>query len=415
VAEASKTFDEKQEKLKSIIRKLHEGSTVDEVRKDFERFIKNVSPEEIATVESSLIREGLPVEEVQRLCDVHARVFDAALKRYKNSKKLPGHPVYTYIEENRALSKLLKKIRQLVRQAEKKKGEIKSQLLAELGNLKLVEFHYARKENQLFPFLEKASFTGPSKVMWGKHNENREKLKAFEKAVTGDDWRNLKRIFTTLSQALSTMIFLEERILFPTSLRKLSDEQWIEIRQGEPEIGYAWIKPGNLWDASLARKKLARMKKTEGSTDMSPAVDEADIPKGVGIALDTGLLTREQINLMLKNLPIDVSFVDENDRVQYYSQNKERIFPRSPGVIGREVQNCHPPKSLAIVNKIIESFRKKEKSSAEFWINLSGKFIYIRYLPVYDDEGAYKGVLEVSQDVTAIRGLQGEKRLLDWE
>ncbi len=396
----------KQEQLKGIIRKLHEGKTADDVKKEFEKFVKDVSPEEIAAVESALIREGLPVEEVQRLCDVHAAVFDAALKRYKSSKKMPGHPVYTYLEENRALERLLKKMQPLVAQAEKKGNEVKSQLNHELENLKLVDLHYQRKENQLFPFLEKASFTGPSKVMWGKHNEIREKLKAFEQTVSNGDWKNVRRSFGTVSLALRNMIFLEEKILFPTSLRKLSEDVWIEIKNGEPDIGYAWVKPATLWDASLAKKKLALRE----SLAAAPKTNES----AGGIVLETGNLTRDQVNLLLKNLPVDVSFVDENDRVLYYSQNRERIFPRSPGVIGRAVQDCHPHKSVEIVNRILDSFRKKEKDVAEFWITHSGKFIHIRYVPLYDDAGDYKGVLEMSQDVTSIRGLEGERRLLDW-
>jgi len=133
------------------------------------------------------------------------------------------------------------------------------------------------------------------------------------------------------------------------------------------------------------------------------------------LTLDTGLLTAEQINLLLKHLPVDVSFVDENDRVAYYSQTEDRIFPRSPGIIGRTVQNCHPSKSVHIVNKMLDEFRAGRKDSSEFWIQMKGKFIHIRYFAVRDSMGSYKGTLEVSQDVTSIRGLEGEKRLLDWD
>ncbi|HCM29157.1 MAG TPA: hypothetical protein DIC34_21915 [Treponema sp.] len=126
-------------------------------------------------------------------------------------------------------------------------------------------------------------------------------------------------------------------------------------------------------------------------------------------------MTGEQIDLMLKALPVDVSFVDEFDRVLYYTDAADRIFPRSPAVIGRDVSNCHPPKSVAIVHRILEAFRKKEKTEAEFWIEMGGKFIHIRYFPVYGSGGEYKGVVEVSQDVTAIRALQGQRRLLDWD
>jgi hypothetical protein len=207
------------------------------------------------------------------------------------------------------------------------------------------------------------------------------------------------------------MIFMEEKILFPTALKKLSERKWAEIRRGEGEIGYAWIKPGNLWDPSVVIAATAAKEpgKAQGSVDAGPgAADSGEIP------LDVGSLSPEQINLMLRNLPIDMTYVDENDRVRYYSQGRERIFPRSPAVVGREVQNCHPPQSVHVVEKILESFKRKEKDSAEFWLTLGGRFIHIRYFALYDREGAYQGVVEVSQDVTDIRALKGQKRLLDW-
>lgn len=192
------------------------------------------------------------------------------------------------------------------------------------------------------------------------------------------------------------MIFMEEKILFPTALRKLPDDTWKKIRRGENEIGYAWIKPGSLWDPDVIPTEPAPQRPTDD------------------IELSVGRLLPDQIDLMLRNLPLDVTYVDENDRVRYYSQGKERIFPRSPGIIGREVQNCHPPKSVHIVQKIVDDFKNRRRSEAEFWIQMGGKFIHIRYFPMFDKD-VYRGVLEVSQDLTPLRELQGEKRLLDDE
>jgi DUF438 domain-containing protein len=282
---------------------------------------------------------------------------------------------------------------------------------AVLEELKDVEIHYRRKENQLFPYLEQVEFTGPSKVMWGKHDEIRQQLREFENAYREEDWRGFTAAGKTLLRAVRRMIFMEEKILFPTALKKLSEGQWAEIRRGEGEIGYAWIQPGNLWDPSVVIAATAAKEpgKAQSSVSAGPgAGDSGEIP------LDVGSLSPEQINLMLRNLPIDMTYVDENDRVRYYSQGRERIFPRSPAVVGREVQNCHPPKSVHVVEKILESFKRKEKDTAEFWLTLGGRFIHIRYFALYDQQGAYRGVVEVSQDVTDIRELKGQKRLLDW-
>ena len=423
----------RQQQLKEIVKDLHEGSDIKAVQKRFAQLIRNVSPEEIAQMEQALITEGVPVDQVQKICDVHVQVFEQALERRKKTKVLPGHPVHTYLQENKALRRILKRLRPLLKQVPR--GARSREFEAVLEELKDVEIHYRRKENQLVPSLEQVEFTGPSKVMWGKHDEIRQQLREFENAYREEDWRGFTAAGKTLLRAVRRMIFMEEKILFPTALKKLSEGQWAEIRRGEGEIGYAWVQPGNLWDPSVviaasAAKELgkARGPVTTGA-EADPAAEEAAGPgsgpgrvsgKGRGtegpadIPLDVGALSPEQINLMLRNLPIDMTYVDENDRVRYYSQGKERIFPRSPAVIGRAVQNCHPPKSVHVVEKILESFKRKEKDTAEFWLTLGGRFIHIRYFALYDQQGAYRGVVEVSQDVTDIRELKGQKRLLDW-
>jgi DUF438 domain-containing protein len=409
----------RQQQLKEIVKDLHEGSDIKAVRKRFAELIRNVSPEEIAQMEQSLIAEGVPVEQVQKVCDVHVQVFEQALGRQKKSKVLPGHPVHTFLQENKALRKILKRMRLLLKQVPR--GVRGEEFLRVLEELRGVEIHYRRKENQLFPYLEQVEFSGPSKVMWGKHDQIRTQLRELENAYRQEDWGRFSTTGRGLLRAIRRMIFMEEKILFPTSLKKLSERQWAEIRRGEGEIGYSWIQPGNLWDPSvvIAGSMARELGKAQGSraaaTDEdAPPVAAPGAEASGEIPLDVGALIPQQINLMLKNLPIDVTYVDENDRVLYYSQGRERIFPRSPAVIGRAVQNCHPPNSVHVVEKILESFKRKEKDTAEFWLTLNDRFVHIRYFALYDQEGAYRGVVEVSQDVTDIRALKGQKRLLDW-
>ena len=255
--------------------------------------------------------------------------------------------------------------------------------------------------------LETKKFTGPTKVMWGKHDEIREMIRNIDNLINNQTWCELSKKTKSLSSAIKKLIFLEEKILYPTSAKKLNIHEWADIKLGEPEIGYAWVKPSNLWDAQLAKVvqsvPIDKQKKT--------VISQKDQSK---IKLSQGLLTAEQIDLLLKNLPVDITFVDENDKVCYYSDTKDRIFPRSPAIIGREVQNCHPPKSVHIVEDIVKKFKAKKKDVAEFWIQMDGKFIYIRYFPIHDKNGAYKGVVEVSQEVSYIKKLEGERRLLDW-
>lgn len=390
MGEAMGNNKEKEDRLREIVRDLNEGTDIRKVKKRFDKLIRNISPEEIANVEQSLINEGVPVEQVQKLCDIHVQVFDEALKKQRRTKVLPGHPVHTYRQENKELKKRIRLL----------KGSFNSDFLNKLKDVKMIELHYIRKENQLFPFLESVGFTGPSKVMWGKHDEIRTMLREIEELFQQGDITILRSRTRELIKALKNMVFMEEKILFPTSLRKLPDRAWSDIRKGEASIGYCWIEPGNLWDVNLLK---------DSDTKSEPDIDRND-----KIPLDTGELTSFQINLLLKNLPFDVTYVDENDKVAYYTEGKERIFPRSPGIIGRDVSNCHPPKSVNVVEKIVEALKKGEKEQAEFWIQMNGMFIHIRYFPLFDDKGNYKGIIEVSQEVAGIRSLEGERRLLDW-
>jgi DUF438 domain-containing protein len=392
---------EKQEELKQIIRELHDGVPAEKLQKRFRTIIKDM--------ENALIQKGFPPEEIQKLCDVHAQVFEKALSKVGKPKKIPGHPLHTLVQENRETKKILKRLSRLVKKLKKTSpGESDiADFVSEFNRLKEIEKHYLRKENQLFSVLEEKNFMGPSKVMWGKHDEIREDLKKTDSLLQDKNWEKFFQQFKKVASAIKKMIFLEEKILYPTSARKLSTVDWARIKKGEGEIGYAWITPSNLWDAELA-KSLNAEEKTPDTTS------EQGEPEEGKIWLEEGALTREQLILLLKNLPVDITFVDENDRVCFYSANADRIFPRSPAVIGREVQNCHPPKSVHIVSEIVQSFKEKTKDVAEFWIQKDNLFIHIRYFPVYDDSGAYKGVVEVSQEVAGIRALEGEHRILDW-
>ncbi len=416
MSELIQNNENKQEELKNIVKDLSEGSDIKSVQKQFKKIIENVSPEEIAAMEQSMIDGGVPFEHVQSLCDVHVKVFEDTLSKQKTKKPLPGHPVHTYREENKRLRKLIRSIKREAGKAVKKQ-DIDS-FLKVFNELKKVEIHFQRKENQLFPFLETVNFTGPSRVMWGKQDEIRVMLKGIDASIISKDLSNLKQQIRKLTRALTGMIFMEEKILFPTALRKLPERAWIDIRKGENEIGYAWIKPGNLWDPDIIKtvegsafdKLLAESEKIREEREAGEKAETGNRK----LPLQVGEMSLKQINLMLGSLPFDISFVDENDTVLYYSRGSERLFPRSPGIIGRKVQNCHPPKSAHIVQAIVDSFRNHEKTEAEFYFQMKDIFAHIRYFPVYDKDNIYRGVVEVSQDISTIRKLEGEKKLLNW-
>lgn len=368
---------DRKEAIKQLILDLHAGKELKKLKTRFNEVLGDVSSNEIALIEQQLIDEGdLTVEEITMLCDLHVGIFEDALSQHDDLDTVEGHPVHTYLEENKIAKALIKKIRA-------------SPSDEDIEELSKIIIHYTRLQNQLFPALEKKQFTGPSQVMWAKHNQIRELFKSTSKENMDD-----------LLNSVEDMTTKEEKILFPTSLEKLTISDWITVRKGEEEIGYAWLEDVKPW------------------SPVTPAdIHQIDKEKPVSekLNLDTGILSLLQTNLILKHLPIDISFIDENDTLLYYSNTEERIFPRSPGVIGRKVQNCHPPKSVHIVNQILDAFKDGTQDTAEFWIQMNGKFIHIRYFAVKDDSGKYQGTLEVSQDITEIKTLEDNKRLLSWK
>jgi len=397
--DAPATREERIQALKEIIEFLHAGGDLAEARRRFAAAVKDVEASEIAEMEEALIRGGLPVAEVQRLCDVHVSAFRLALDEHEEVEAPPGHPVHTYQAANQRITELAERLAALARTEESAPPDFAEaeQVMDALGG---VENHYRRKENQLFPLLERHGITGPSKVMWGVHDEIRAEMKRVRAAIREQDAATFRTAATALSRSLIEMVYKEEKILFPLAMETLSDAEWAELRRGEDELGYVLAQPAAPWPP-------------EGAPGAPPESRPAG-PAGA-LRLETGVLSLEQIELLFAHLPVDLTFVDETDTVRFYSEGGKRIFPRSPAVIGRKVQNCHPPKSLDVVTRILDTFRDGSRDTAEFWIRLEGRLIHIRYFAVRDAKGAYRGCLEVTQDVTEIQKLEGERRLLDWE
>jgi DUF438 domain-containing protein len=396
---------ERMETLKNIIRGLHEGKAVEEQKAEFARLLGEVSAAEIAEMEQSLIAEGLPEEEIKKLCDVHVQVFAEQFEGGEPVSVPAGHPVDTFQKENAAIGLVIDRMRPILADIAAPPDEAAGQKwLRELGNeleeLAKIDYHYLRKENQLFPVLEDHGISGPSKVMWALHDDIRDMIKGVRKDIEAGNLEAVAADGLVMVTAVDDMIYKEENILFPMALETLSDADWGRVYRGGEEIGFTLMVPDTEW--APAEGIIAEMPPAKFGGGEAP------------IWLSTGGLTLKQLDLILTSLPIDMTFVDADDKVQYYSAGPERIFPRSPGIIGRSVQNCHPPDSVDIVQKILDSFRTGEKDTAEFWLELGGKFIHIRYWAIRDEDGIYQGCLEVSQDVTAIRALTGERRLLDW-
>ncbi len=413
MSEYINNYSQRKEKIKEALEQIHAGKPYEEVKAVFAEILSQATAQEIAEIEEALIAEGLPVEDIQYLCDVHVAMFRESLDHQQLPQMIAGHPVYTFNAENELANLQLNDCRKLLDLAKKDPTAEKfKKLHAAISKLKTYDSHYLRKENILFPYLEKYGFTGPSSVMWGIHDEIRKAWKDMLKLLNekSSDKKMtvaaVEKLFTPMENALREMIYKEERILFPNALERLTEEDWIAVHLQENEFGFSFVTRGKDWPGEIANKK-----NNEKSDDKE--LDEERMNYMNKFPLQTGDLTLSQINLLLTHLPVDITFVDEHDTVRYFSETPERIFPRTAAIIGRKVHNCHPPASVDKVVEIVEDFRAGKRDKAEFWIQMDGKFIHIRYFAMRDAQGEYRGTLEVSQNLAELRKLEGEKRLID--
>ncbi|MFZ5434617.1 MAG: DUF438 domain-containing protein [Calditrichota bacterium] len=400
---------QRQEQLKKEILDLHKGADPEATRQRIAEQMGRISYEEVVQVEQELIAEGLPVLEVTDLCDIHSRVLEGQIDVSGVKPMPPGHPVHTFTAENNALANLVTDANNLLDELKTLPDaapvlEKTDKLLAIFRLIYDVDKHYRRKEYLLFPFMEKHGITGPPKVMWGKHDQIRAQLKTViarlsdAAEVTAG---TIKPLANTLLRpalmAVTDMITKESKILLPMCLEALEPIEWYDIARQSPEIGFCLYDPQVEWVPENA---------------MTMETDVAD--KG-RIVFPTGSLTLNELAAMLKTLPLDLTFVDKNDTVRFFSHGPQPIFDRNRSVIGRQVQMCHPPKSVHIVNKILDDFRSGKENKAEFWIDFQERFVHITYYAVRDALGEYLGTVELTMDISHQRGLQGEQRLLDYE
>ena len=425
------TPEERKALIAQYLERLNDGEDIESVREDFARNFKDVSGGEISTAEQELIAGGVPMEKVLRLCDVHASLFEGHVSCAHNTgavEETPGHPVWTMRQENdRIMAFINDRVKPDVKRtcmlteassAAEHEG-IVAILKADMEAFDEVFIHYKRKEELLFPHLERHDITGPSKVMWGKDDEVRNAVHGaealLETAYGEYDSQLLAGVADYLDEAVEgalSMVSKEENVLIPLSLEHLSATQWTQIASEENEFGHAFGVTPPAWHADpleLANDKLNEMEATasgenaENSSDTRTSQDET-------IRLSTGEFTLAQLEAVFATIPLDITFVDANDKTCYFSHGDTRAFPRPKSCLGRDVYDCHPPKSQEAVRRILTEFKSGKRDVSEFWFKAMGKFLYVRYFAVRDEAGNYLGALETTQDIGPIKALEGENR-----
>jgi len=396
--------------LKDIIKHLHAGTPPEQVQRQMQEIVRQTDASEIMAMEQELIAEGMPVEEVRSMCDLHSKVTRDVLVQLPIRKAIaPGHPVDTFRRENEALRGKIGAMTQTLAELQTTNeapdaAAILLRFRQSFNELMDIDKHYQRKEHALFCCLERHGITGPSKVMWAKDDDVRNLLKRLGECIHSDladieKWKmNLVEAANAALKAVQEMIYKEENILLPMSLETLSEDEWGEIWSVSPKYGWCIVEPQQGYTPAV------------GTTPESMKV-----PQSGALMLPTGNVSLEQLAAVFSTLPLDLTFVDADDRVAFFTEGPDRIFARSKAIIGRKVQHCHPPRSVETVDQILTDFRAGKQSVAEFWINFHDKFVHVRYFAVRNSDGAYLGTVELTQDLTPLRALQGERRLLEYD
>lgn len=425
------TPEERKALIAQYLERLNDGEDIESVREDFARNFRDVSGGEISTAEQELIAGGVPMEKVLRLCDVHASLFEGHVSCAHNTgavEETPGHPVWTMRQENDRIMAFIndrvkpdvKRTRMLTEASSAAEREgIVAILKADMEAFDEVFIHYKRKEELLFPHLERHDITGPSKVMWGKDDEVRNAVHGaealLETAYGEYDSQLLAGVADYLDEAVEgtlSMVSKEENVLIPLSLEHLSATQWTQIASEENEFGHAFGVNPPTWHADpleLANDKLNEMEATASDENAESSSDTRASQDGT-IRLSTGEFSLAQLEAVFATIPLDITFVDANDKTRYFSHGDTRAFPRPKSCLGRDVYDCHPPKSQEAVRRILTEFKSGKRDVSEFWFKAMGKFLYVRYFAVRDEAGNYLGALETTQDIGPIKALEGENR-----
>ncbi len=401
--------ESKKALLKHLLTELNKGEEpAEELREKCKKLLSDLTPMELSRIEEELIEEGMPKKNLMKLCDIHIPLQKETMGQEKTTAP-PGHPINTLMEEHKKILQFADELKDIVEEIKWADDftavENKMEQLHTIKNhLEDSEKHYLREENVLFPYLEKHGITQPPAIMWTEHDDIREKKKTIFQLL--ENYKNkefqnfvkeLEHTVKLLAQRLSTHFFKENNILFPAAMRVILGEEWGEITNQFNEIGYCSFTPES---AKTTIKKGGKL------------MSEQPAFSGGSISLETGNFSAEELETLLNNLPIDITFVDKDDKVRYFSQSKDRIFVRTKAIIGRTVQQCHPEKSVHVVEQILNDFKQGKREVAEFWLTLNGRLIYIRYFPLQNEKDEYLGCLEVTQDITDIKKIEGEKRLL---
>ena len=396
MSEFTLTKEKRVDKLLEVSKLILNSGDVHAFISENKSFISSAIPSDFIMLFDELIQEGQSMRRMQMLVNKVLNIFHQTIDQHQRLNPEPNSFLWVCEENNRAMERKLDEIRPVFKAFVKdlSNNALYDTLLHLFIQLEEFGKYYVLKENILFPVIEKSwSDYRCIQIMWSFHDDIRRNIKLVINQLKerNIDPRVFNRCVGDIFFNMLAIKFREEKILFPELLLSLPDNQLKTMKKEAIELGFPYFTPEN----------------REVVLPSGNAVDGL-------VNLGTGQLSVDQVCMIFNHLPVDITFVDENGKVRYFSSPKKRIFTRTTAVLGREVQNCHPPESVHVVLKIVDSFRSGEKDSATFWIRMKGELILIQYFAVRDESGIYRGIIEVTQEITEIIAIEGEKRLLEW-
>ena len=412
----------KVELVKSLLKRIHEGADPESLKREFGEVLAKVSPIEIPLIEQQLVREGVPIQEILRMCDLHVALFRDYLVGRELKGMPEGHPLDLLLRENELILKWAEQLgvvaNALANASDAEVPPLLQQLKALLSNLRAVRTHYRKVQMLLFPYLERRGIVAVPRVLWGREDQAILRLRALLKRVEGElppeETRAVAREAASLANELAELVFRENKILFPALWALLTEGEWAAVAEEAKKIGYL-VKADSEWkpkeEPVLPYQSEPRVE--EGSLERLPpefrAVaagvepDRYKLTREGDLDLGTGFLSPEEVKGVFGALPIEVTFADASDRVRFYSDGRlPPAFVRTRTILGRNLLYCHPPRLERLVKETVDALKRGEADYREFWTRIGDRIVRVFISAVRDERGRYLGAVEVVEDFTEV-------------
>jgi DUF438 domain-containing protein len=415
------TLNEKKEVIKAVLRELHSGVSLEVLKERFKEFLKDVSPMEIPLIEQELVREGVPIQEIIKLCDLHVALFRDFLISRELEDVPRGHPLNLLLMENEYLLKKSEVLNIYALSLSRATSEDEKKALINnirdlINDLRKIRVHYRKIQMLIFPYLEKRGISAVPRVLWAREDEIIVKLRGMVKLLESNDYAQIASKASEIANGISEIIFRENKILFPAVWVLLSEGEWAAISDEANKIGWLvnvdvkWTPRGKptmpyevkgVVSGEVLEKLPQEMKIMALAGGIKP--DEYELIRQGDLNLETGFINLDELKSLIKSLPLEVTFADVNDRVRFFSEGKfHKGFARSKNILGRRVEYCHPPRLEAFIKKVLNELKSGAKDYEVFWTKMGDRIIRVMVVALRNDEGKYLGALEIVEDLTEI-------------